>query len=69
MTTLTPELRAALERVPDEWASKISPPGAWSDLERVGFVTSHPLHKWTIEREYRRTPAGRAALSQGNGDD
>ena len=67
---LSPAMREALERVPDEWTP-------WS-LVPVDILTGAALHARRLiagrtERLYgarvekvRRTPAGRAALEDGN---
>jgi hypothetical protein len=63
MPELTPELRAALEKVPDEWTT-------WRDLPitRDAAVDLHIAklieyrHTVFTPESLRRTPAGRAAL-------
>ena len=55
MTDLTPELREALEAVPDEWTERRT----WLPLIEAGYVED-----WCPSGCYmiRRTPAGRAAF-------
>lgn len=62
---LTEEMRAALERVPDEWTTCFSWLIVYGALKTAGLIDTRLLHKQTTVREFRRTPAGRAALGEG----
>ena len=62
MTDLTPELRKALERVPDNWClvTRYS-----AELANRGLIEVQSASPWS--ELVRRTPAGRAALEQHRG--
>ena len=72
MADLTPELRKALEAVPDEWAWEWSLPAdvdtlsleerGLSEMRCVRVLDNPTDLRWEI----RRTPAGRAALGHGD---
>ena len=71
MAELAPELRVALEQVPDKWTPAIEVKlreGDWTDLLALNLIQSRMRHDiMSTAWEIRRSQAGRQALTEAGG--